>query len=381
MSLVVDLNIEPSQKRKRGRRSKTNPMEGVPTASLLVSENINNTDNHFINNVEALFEEYDEPTMKKRGRKPKGGKLIVKQITDEIEKPTITNVILHLKCSLSDLNEYNNKINKLVTNPIQYNPDVPPDIQAYNSLKPDNYDMFNLLSLSQTDLHNGHSNIPLNNGIINDIPQNHTNSSIGDNDVDTKDANIREINSKLKKLKIDLYKNNNQDKKSACFWCTCDFDNPPCYIIKYEMDNVLSAYGCFCRPECAVAYLMEENIDDSVKFERYHLLNHTYGKAYGYKKNIKPAPNPYYLLDKYYGNLTIQEYRKMLKSDHILMTIEKPITRIMPELYEDTDENSIYGSVKTNLNSTSNTYRVKRANEKSIGPSKSSIIRDKFGLQ
>ena len=35
MSLVGDLNIEPSQKRKRGRRSKTNPMEGVPTASLL----------------------------------------------------------------------------------------------------------------------------------------------------------------------------------------------------------------------------------------------------------------------------------------------------------------------------------------------------------
>jgi hypothetical protein len=146
------------------------------------------------------------------------------------------------------------------------------------------------------------------------------------------------------------------------------------------MDGKIHVYGSFCRPECSVAFLMKENIDDSVKFERYHLLNQIYGKAYGYKKNIKPSPNPYYLLEKYYGNLTIQEYRKLLKSDHILMVIDKPITRIMPELYEDTDDNSIYGSVKTNLNSISNTYRVKRANEKNGGPSKSSIIRDKFGL-
>jgi hypothetical protein len=45
---------------------------------------------------------------------------------------------------------------------------------------------------------------------------------------------------------------------------------------------------------------MKESIDDSVKFERYHLLNQTYSKIYNYTRNIKPAPNPYYLLDKFY---------------------------------------------------------------------------------
>ena len=57
----------------------------------------------------------------------------------------------------------------------------------------------------------------------------------------------------------------------------------------------------------------EKNIDSSTRFERYHLLNFLYCKIYNYSKNIKPAPSPYYTLDKYYGNLSIQEYRKLLK--------------------------------------------------------------------
>ena len=55
-------------------------------------------------------------------------------------------------------------------------------------------------------------------------------------------------------------------------------------------------YGCFCHPECAVAFLMNENIDTSVKFERYFLLNSIYGPIYNYNKSIKPAANPHFLL-------------------------------------------------------------------------------------
>jgi len=185
----------------------------------------------------------------------------------------------------------------------------------------------------------------------------------------------------LKRLKIQLYKNSIGDKKSACFWCTYDFDNPPCYIPKYEMDEQLYGYGSFCRPECATAYLMKENIDDSMKFERYHLLNKIYSKVYDYKKNIKPAPNPYYLLDKFYGNLSIQEYRKLLKTEHMLLVIEKPMTRILPELHEDNEELvlNVYGGNNKTQN-TSGIYKVKRESEKQKGPTKTSIMRDKFGL-
>jgi hypothetical protein len=199
---------------------------------------------------------------------------------------------------------------------------------------------------------------------------------------ETDDVNVKDLNQKLKRLKINLYKNAMNDKKSSCFWCTYDFDNETCYIPKYEMDGQLYGYGSFCRPECAVAYLMKENIDDSTKFERYHLLNQIYSKVYDFKKNIKPAPNPYYLLEKFYGNLSIQEYRKLLKTEHMLLVIDKPLTRILPELHEDTDDfiTGIYGGNKASVSQSSGVYKVKRQSEKQQGPTKNSIMRDKFGL-
>ena len=120
---------------------------------------------------------------------------------------------------------------------------------------------------------------------------------------------------------------------------------------------------------------MKENIDDSAKFERYQLLNKIYGKVYNYTKNIRPAPNPYYLLDKFYGNLTIQEYRKLMKSEHMLLILEKPLTRILPELHEDLEESNNFSS-GNNMNG----YKVKRQSEKQKGPSKNEIIKESFGF-
>ena len=138
---------------------------------------------------------------------------------------------------------------------------------------------------------------------------------------------------------------------------------------------------------------MRENLDDSTKFERYHLLNHIYSKVYKYKKNIKPAPNPHYILDRFYGNLSIQEYRKLLKTEYLLTVIEKPMSRILPELYEDNDNFllGIYGSVSksaqtnnnnnTNVNTNSNVYKVKRQSEQTTTIKKSTIMKEKFNLQ
>ena len=165
-------------------------------------------------------------------------------------------------------------------------------------------------------------------------------------------------------------------KKSACVWCTCDYDTPSCAIPYYNVQGNLDCYGSFCRPECAVAFLYSEKLDDSVRADRDHLINYYYGKSFGYEKRIKPAPDPHYLLDKFYGNLTIQEYRKLLKSEHLLATLDKPLTRVFPELHEITDDFliKIYGGDIT-LN---RGYRVKRASEQIKGPSKMEILRDQF---
>ena len=275
--------------------------------------------------------------IKKRGRKPKGGKLIYKQPDQNTAPNSIANVILHLKCSLNDLTDYNHKISKLVTNPLEYNPTIPPDILTYNGESQAFSEYLNdSISGSQRIasgetlektidrelIDQAYQETKRNNYICSlcktsspweSEEKKDENQEI--EELDDSDINIKDINYKLKKLKINLYKNNHSEKKSACFWCTYEYDNPSCYIPKYDMDDKIYGYGSFCRPECAVAYLMKENLDDSTKFERYHLLNQIYSKVYDFKKNIKPAPNPYYLLDKFYGNLSIQEYRKLLKTE------------------------------------------------------------------
>jgi hypothetical protein len=308
------------------------------------------------------------PDVKKRGRKPKGGKLIAKVSDDADVSAPIANVILHLKCSTKELQS--NPPALFISNPMDYNATAPPEIMTYDNV--DSTHFSNYSSSAQPE------NIAYNRiGKINT-----TLDASLDNSSHVETTNIRDINMKLKQLKLDLYKNNMNEKKSACFWCTYEYDNPPCLIPKYEMDGEICGYGSFCRPECAVGYLMKESLDDSTKFERYHLLNRIYSKVYDFQHNIKPAPNPFYLLDKFYGNLSIQEYRKLLNSGHMLLVVDKPLTRILPELHEDTDDfvAGVYGGSKGNATQAGGVYKVKRQSEKQKGISKADIMREQFGI-
>jgi hypothetical protein len=331
-------------------------------------------DENTIENIQIEIVQETE-TLKKRGRKPKGGKLIVKsaEIENKIIQPP--NIILHLKCSSSDLTEYNTHLDNQITDPLAYKPLPPPEIMTYNE-----YETETIFSKYETN--------NTNSGQTAYSSQNETSicktcNQKNDKEDDDVSISMKDITMKLKHLRIQFFKNTLHDKKSACFWCTYEYDSPPCYIPKNELDNSITGYGSFCRPECAVGYLMKEPIDDSTKFERYHLLNRIYSKVYGFKKNIKPAPNPYYLLDKFYGSLSIQEYRKLLNSAHMLLVLEKPMTRILPELHEDNEEFilNIYGSATEQSNQKSGgMYKVKRQSEKQQGPTKTSIMKNNFGI-
>jgi hypothetical protein len=338
-------------------------------------------------------------SLRKRGRKPKGGKLFTKVQENNNIINTTPNIILHLKCSIQDLNEHKKVIDQIVTDPLSYNPVIPPNIMTYNmesSVSFSEYVQNDALTLSEgneqkidNEREGQHKLAYLDFEKMKQAPQQFCSScnsklELDEDKPEEEDPtiNMKDINYKLKKLKISLYKNANPDKKSACFWCTYEYDNHPCYIPKYEMNSEMFGYGSFCRPECAVAYLMKEPIDDSTKFERYHLLNQIYSKVYGFKKNIKPAPNPYFLLEKYYGNLSIQEYRKLLKTEHMLLIIDKPMTRILPELHEDNEDfiMNIYGGKAPQTANQSGVYKVKKQSDKQKGPSKSTIIKESFGF-
>ena len=320
-----------------------------------------------------MLNETKEPTVpKKRGRKPKGGKLTTK-ITNSLSQEMLPrNVILHLDCNLVDLEAPSSSIEEN----LRYKPSLPPEVKAYDTIGTDGY--------GEYENKNKHDNFAYSD--TNDIVVESTCkmcSAIKDASHQEDDnVNMKDINAKLKQLKISLYNNDLQGKTSSCFWCTYEFDNHACYIPKSETEENVCGYGSFCRPECAVAHLFKENIDDSTKFERYQLLNQIYSKVYEYKENIKPAPDPHYLLDKFFGVLSIQEYRKLLTTDNLLFVIDKPMTRILPELFEDNDNfvMGIYGNSVAKSQSSTSQYKVKRQSEKQPGPSKSSIMRDKFGM-
>jgi hypothetical protein len=277
-------------------------------------------------------DELDKKIPKKRGRKPKGGKIINSiNILEPIQNYK-TNIILHLKCNTKDLLEHSQFIGNLNYNPVVEN------IQAFNNDSINNVTFIN-------NNNDNNDNININNNNIHDNTQ----------------KNIWE---KLKKLQHQLKFNKITDKKSNCFWCSYEFNNLPIYIPKYFINDNYEVYGCFCTPECACAYLCNEKIDNSTKWERYSLLNSIYCSIFNYDKNIKPAPNPHYLLEKFYGNLNIDEYRQLLNNDNLLLVVDKPLTKTLPEIHYENDElPNIYNSNNNNNNNQYNSqkkYRLSR---------------------
>ena len=380
-------------------------------SSSNITSNLNNSNANTTNNEKINTDE--KPIPKKRGRKPKGGKIIQQVVPLNDNKDVKPNVILHLKCSLNDLQS-----TTINTNIESFNFTSCKNEISYEIIG--DSDLLSAPTIDTSTLNNSTLNTTLNNAAIsnnttsnntnfsNQVISNNTNTTYNnaffDNNFSSKMNNVTSSNSKvyddkfkynddedecnsgnkevetrdlwkkLKQLEHNLHINNISNKKSACFWCTCDFDSPPVYIPKFQIKDSYHVYGCFCSPECGTAFLMEENIDSSTKFERYHLINHIYSKIYNYTKNIKPSPNPYYMLDKYYGNLSIQEYRSLLRNERLFLIVDKPLTRILPELHEDNDDFIINNKIIP-----SNTYQIKKTVQKK-SQSKNNILNEKFGL-
>jgi len=368
------------QKSKRGRKpnslnkktlvqNKINMTQATTeTVSTTNPDNTQNENGDVTDDVSQSPNPETKPPLKKRGRKPKGGKIIHNVVIDNSNKIEKPNIILHLKCFFKDLDSQ-------ITNNVD-------NIDSYKFPSKNNllYDVINEESPSIVvpDVHDKQKpnnkiihvinstynpNIEMNNDShLHSNSHTHINTSTNTHlSAHTNAHDTKEIYKKLKDLEMNLHLNNIQDKKSACFWCTCDFDNPPIYIPKYFLKESYHVYGCFCTPECGVAYLMNESIDSSTKFERYHLMNHIYAKIYNYTKNIKPSPSPFYMLEKYYGNLSVNEYRALIRNDRLFLIVDKPLTRIMPELHVDNEDFIINNKII----STNNFQVTKKSHQKS----------------
>ena len=217
---------------------------------------------------------------KKRGRKPKGGKIVESIVLPDEIPEVVQNVILHLKCQSKDLA------------------------------------------------------LPLfsNNGGVEPYIVEEHHAPV----CEASDTNG--LHQKLKNLARNLH-TNEINARSDCFWCTYAFENSAVYIPKYQTNGRYHVYGSFCCPECAAGYLMADStLDASTRYERFHLLNYLYGKVYGYKRNIIPAPAPHYLLSKFFGDLSISEYRSLIKTESLILVLDKPICCSYPEILQSSPE-------------------------------------------
>lgn len=308
-----------------------------------------------------------EKKLKKRGRKPKGGKIIKEINKIDDNNHLQPNIILHLKCrsklineksiinmdynpNISKINAFNEISSDLTQTPQYFNIDVTQDFIEENDCvqKNENKSKHAMITDNgETTYKQNFTNYEYNADVLNENFKNkNDNNNYDENNIidDSNDytnenvnVNIKQIWVKLKELQKNLH-NNIIDSNSACFWCTCSYENPTVYIPKHIIDNKYEVYGCFCMPECAAAYLFNEHLDTSTKWERYSLLNNMYKNIYKYEINIKPAPTPFYTIDKYLGNLTIEEYRKLSTKENVLLIVDKPMTRILPELHDENNE-------------------------------------------
>jgi len=335
---------------------------------------------------------------KKRGRKPKGGKIMTNISSSNTDITEIPNIILHLKCNINDLKTHNDSISNydycpsieevqsyipssqiiqcsdIVNNDNSHIENDDDHIQsestsanndAKSSAKNGTNNTVNICNSTyntncNSDLHNNKKqDLTTNNtqassnyqsgnmSIMTCTPNTPTTSSLLHEIKQVKTHNVndkisKDIMKKIHKLKLSFHNSEHVQTKgsnrSACFWDTCDFDTQIYFIPTSIINDTFQVYGCFCSPECAIAYLLKEHIDTSTKFERLHLIQLLYGGIYQYGKGLKPAPSPHFLLDKYYGNLTIQEYRQLLKGTQMIYVVNKPLTHILPELYEDNND-------------------------------------------
>ena len=193
--------------------------------------------------------------------------------------------------------------------------------------------------------------------------------TVGENTAD----DMTNIWKKIKMLQMSIQNNTIYNPMSPCFWCTCQFTSPPIYIPKCKhtkhilqtnsendtSSNVhhsnktmtvqvnsgqigYDAYGHFCTPECATAYLHREHLDSATKIARYQMLCGVYSEAYADNEwiNFKAAPDPHYILSKYLGTLSDEEFQTLIQNRRVFISVAvPPLTRIIPELHENSDLN------------------------------------------
>jgi hypothetical protein len=121
-----------------------------------------------------------------------------------------------------------------------------------------------------------------------------------------KTPDIKMLNMKLFNINRDNKCHIGEKTNFACWWCTYNFENFPCFIPEKYNDGKFYVFGNFCSYNCALAYILKD--DDYKVSNRVALIKRLYAELYDTKEPLFPSP-PRELLNKFGGPMTIEEYR------------------------------------------------------------------------
>ena len=107
----------------------------------------------------------------------------------------------------------------------------------------------------------------------------------------------------------------------ACFWCAHQFEGRPCIIPEREVNMVYSVYGNFCSPGCAISYLLTENLDPHVRWERMALLHRIYDS--NGTGRIFPAPARE-SLKLFGGPMSVETFRATMLEKRVRVDLHMP---------------------------------------------------------
>ncbi len=117
---------------------------------------------------------------------------------------------------------------------------------------------------------------------------------------------VKLLNMKLFNVNKDNKCDIGEKTKFACWWCTYNFENIPCFIPEKYNDGKFYVFGNFCSYNCALAYILKD--DDYKVANRVALIKRLYSELYETNDPLFASP-PKELLNKFGGPMTIEEYR------------------------------------------------------------------------
>ena len=162
-----------------------------------------------------------------------------------------------------------------------------------------------------------------------------------------------------------------ESTSAACFWCSGTFDGRPVVLPTQEEGGVYTVYGNFCTLPCSLSYLLNEQIDPQVRWERQAILH----RMYKQEASVQPAP-PRESLKFFGGTLSHEQFRDIITKKQIRVDANiPPVISILTTL--DTKPIDFYETSLRNTTATGAGLDIVKPMESGLRLKRSKPLKDK----